>query len=62
MSVINEARIPLRSCRAFARKDRACIKLGVETQHRKQLEELMKKIRKVKGVLDVTRLTHVTSP
>ncbi|MGI5843773.1 MAG: RelA/SpoT family protein [Candidatus Xenobium sp.] len=62
MSVINEARIPLRSCRAFARKDRACIKLGVETQHRKQFEELMKKIRKVKGVLDVTRLTHVTSP
>ncbi len=62
MSVINEARIPARSCRAFARKDRACIKLGVETLHRKQLEDLMKKIRKVKGVVDVTRLTHVTAP
>ncbi len=61
MSVINEARVPARSCRAYARRDRACMKLGIEILHRKQLEDLMKKIRKVKGILEVTRLTHVTS-
>ncbi len=55
MSVVNDARVPARSCQAYTRKDRATIRLGVEILHRKQLEDLMKKIRKVKNILDVSR-------
>lgn len=55
MNVINEARIPTRSCRANARKDRAMVKMGVEIQHKRQLEDLIKRLSKIKDVIQVSR-------
>jgi len=61
MNVINEARVPTRSCKAWARKDRAIVKVAIEITDRRQLEDLMKKIRKIKNVDSVARMTHVSS-
>ncbi len=61
MNVINEAKVPTRACRAWARKDRACIKISVEIVHKRQLEELMKKIRKLRDVIDVSRMSQLRS-
>ncbi len=62
MAVVNDAKVPARSCQALARKDRATIRLGVEILHRRQLEDLMKKIRKVKNIIEVSRRApHVTA-
>jgi GTP pyrophosphokinase len=59
MKVINENDIPARSCKAVAKKNRALIKIGLDIAHRDQLEQLMKKIRKVKNIIDVSRVTHL---
>ncbi|MCA9791388.1 MAG: bifunctional (p)ppGpp synthetase/guanosine-3',5'-bis(diphosphate) 3'-pyrophosphohydrolase [Candidatus Eremiobacteraeota bacterium] len=61
MNVINESKVPTRSCRAWARKDRACIKIAVEIAHKKQLEELMKKIRHLRDVIQVARMSQLRS-
>ena len=58
MGVINEQKVLARSCKAWAKKDRAVIKLSLDIQHKKQLEELLKRMRKVKDVLTVERVTH----
>jgi GTP pyrophosphokinase len=55
MNVLNDARIPTRSCRAYARKDRANVKLSLEIIHKQQLEDLMKRLARVRGVLTVDR-------
>lgn len=57
MGVLNEAKIPTRSCRAYAKKDLATIKLSVDIVHRQQLEDLMKRLGRVRGVLTVDRAT-----
>ncbi|NDD27088.1 MAG: bifunctional (p)ppGpp synthetase/guanosine-3',5'-bis(diphosphate) 3'-pyrophosphohydrolase [Proteobacteria bacterium] len=57
MGLLNEAKIPTRSCRAQARKDRATVKLSVDIVHRQQLEDLMKRLGRLKGVLSVDRST-----
>ncbi|MBI3923911.1 MAG: bifunctional (p)ppGpp synthetase/guanosine-3',5'-bis(diphosphate) 3'-pyrophosphohydrolase [Armatimonadetes bacterium] len=59
MNVINEANVPARSCKAWARKDRATIKVTVDILHKKQLEDLMRKLRKLKDVIDVSRMTQL---
>lgn len=61
MGVINEQKVLARSCKAWAKKDRAVIKLSLDIQHKKQLEELLRKMRKVKDVLTVERVTHSSS-
>ncbi|MEW6279585.1 MAG: bifunctional (p)ppGpp synthetase/guanosine-3',5'-bis(diphosphate) 3'-pyrophosphohydrolase, partial [Candidatus Eremiobacterota bacterium] len=58
MGVVNDARVTARSCKAWARRDRAVMKISLEIIHRKQLEELMKKLRKIKDVISVDRVTH----
>lgn len=59
MGVINEARIPTRSCRAWAKKDRAFMKIGIDVAHKRQLDELVKRILKVKDITSVNRMqTH----
>lgn len=55
MNLLNDMRIPTRSCRAYAKKDRATVKLSVEIVHRQQLEDLMKRLARLKGVLTVDR-------
>jgi GTP pyrophosphokinase len=55
MMVLNDSRIPTRSCKAWARKDRAMIKLSVDIVHKQQLDDLMKRIGRLKGVLSVDR-------
>lgn len=59
MNVINESKVPTRSCRAWARKDRACIKIAVEIANKKQLEDLMKKLRRLRDVVAVQRLSQL---
>ena len=41
MVVLNDAKIPTRSCNARVRNDRASIKLSVEIVHKQQLEDLV---------------------
>lgn len=55
MAVVNDTRIPTRSCKAWARRDRATIKLAVEIIHKQQLEDLMKRLMRIKGVVAVDR-------
>lgn len=57
MGVLNDAKIPTRSCRAYAKKDRANVKLSVDIVHRQQLEDLMKRLGRLSGVLTVDRAT-----
>jgi guanosine-3',5'-bis(diphosphate) 3'-pyrophosphohydrolase len=55
MGILNEARIPTRSCKAWAKKDRAFMKVGVDILHKRQLDELIKRLRKVRDVISVSR-------
>ena len=57
MGILNEARIPTRSCKAWAKKDRAFVKVAVDILHKRQLEDLIKRLRKVREVISVSR-TH----
>lgn len=61
MGVINESKVPTRSCRAWARKDRATIKIAVEIANKRQLEDLMKKLRRLRDVVGVARLSQLRS-
>lgn len=56
MVVLNDARIPTRSCRAWAKKDRAFMKIGVDILHKRQLDDLIKRIKKVRDVINVSRM------
>lgn len=57
MGILNEARIPTRSCKAWAKKDRAFVKVAVDILHKRQLEDLIKRLKKVREVISVSR-TH----
>lgn len=61
MAVINENKVPARSCKAWTRRNMALIKLGLDIANKEQLEFLMTKIRKVKSVTGVSRVTHLTN-
>jgi GTP pyrophosphokinase len=61
MGILNEARIPTRSCKAWAKKDRAYMKVGVDIVHKRQLDELIKRLRKVRDVISVSRTQTVAS-
>ncbi len=56
MSVLNDARIPTRSCKAWAKKDRAFIKMGVDILHKRQLDDLIKKLSRIRDVISVSRM------
>jgi GTP diphosphokinase / guanosine-3',5'-bis(diphosphate) 3'-diphosphatase len=55
MAILNEARIPTRSCRAWAKKDRAFMKIGIDVVHKRQLDDLVKRILKVRDITAVNR-------
>lgn len=55
LAVINDARVPTRSCKAWAKKGRALMKIGLDINHRKQLDDLLKRLKKVPDVLAVGR-------
>jgi len=55
MGILNEARIPTRSCKAWAKKDRAYVKVAVDVLHKRQLDDLIKRLRKVRDVISVSR-------
>ena len=52
---IAESRLPTVSCKAYAKKGRALIKIGLEIMHKRQLDEVMKRLNKVKDVISVGR-------
>ncbi|HOP99673.1 MAG TPA: bifunctional (p)ppGpp synthetase/guanosine-3',5'-bis(diphosphate) 3'-pyrophosphohydrolase [Acetivibrio clariflavus] len=55
-NVIGEAKIPLKAINARTTKDQvAVMNLTIETTNTEQLEKIIKKIRKVEGVFEVTR-------
>ncbi len=56
MAVLSDSRVPARTCRAWTKKDRAFLKLGVEIVHKRQLDDLIKRIAKVRDVMNVGRL------
>lgn len=55
LAVINDARVPTRSCKAWAKKGRALMKIGLDINHRKQIDDLLKRLKKVPDVLAVGR-------
>ena len=57
MGILNETRIPTRSCKAWAKKDRAFVKIAVDILHKRQLEDLIRRLQKVREVISVSR-TH----
>lgn len=56
MAILNEARVPAHSCRAWTKKDRAYIKIGVDVNHKRQLDELLKRLKKIRDVISVGRM------
>ena len=61
MGILNEARIPTRSCKAWAKKDRAYVKVGVDIVHKRQLDDLIKRLRKLRDVISVSRTQTATT-
>lgn len=59
MGIVSSHGISLTSCKAFARKTKAIIKLCMDVSDIGQLENVMQKIMKINGVLKVTRVTHI---
>lgn len=58
-NVIGEAKIPLKAINARTTKDqKAIINLTLEITNTEQLERIIKKVKKVGGVLEVTRYRH----
>jgi len=54
--VVNDARVPIREQRARVGKNgRASVRLALDIIHKQQLDELMKRIFRVRGVVDVER-------
>ncbi len=62
MGVINEAKIPTRACKAWARKDTAYVRVSVDISNRRQLEELLKRLRRLRDVVGVSRMTQRNAP
>ncbi|MHB2021122.1 MAG: ACT domain-containing protein, partial [Candidatus Xenobia bacterium] len=58
MTVVNDSRIPVKACSAKARGDRAIVKLSLEIAHKQQLDELMKRVSRLKNVILVERASH----
>ncbi|MCL5774436.1 MAG: bifunctional (p)ppGpp synthetase/guanosine-3',5'-bis(diphosphate) 3'-pyrophosphohydrolase [Firmicutes bacterium] len=58
MNMVNEMKISARSCKAWAKKDAAVIKLCIDVTNKAQLEDLMKKLAQIKNIMKVKRITH----
>jgi len=55
MNLVNEAKLPCRSCRAWARGARAQVKLGVDVKDREQLEWLIQRLLQLPDIIEVQR-------
>lgn len=58
MGVINEAKVPTRACKAWTRKDTAFVKMTVDIKDRRQLEEVLKRLRRLRDVIHVSRVSQ----
>jgi ACT domain len=50
--------VPTRACNARVRRDRASIRLGVDIIHRQQLDDLIKRLTRIRSVLGVERVSQ----
>ncbi len=58
MGVINEAKVPTRACKAWTRKDSAFVKMTLDIKDKRQLEEVLKRLRRLRDVIHVSRVTQ----
>jgi GTP pyrophosphokinase len=58
MGVINEAKVPTRACKAWTRKDTAFVKMTVDIKDKRQLEEVLKRLRRLRDVVHVSRVSQ----
>ena len=58
MQVVNDNKIPTRACKAWSRKDTAQVKVSLDIANKRQLEELMKRLRRIKDVINVNRTSQ----
>jgi len=58
MGVINEAKVPTRACKAWTRKDIAFVRMSLDISNKRQLEELMKRLRRIRDVTQVNRTSQ----
>ena len=58
MGVINEAKVPTRACKAWTRKDTAFVKVNVDIKDKRQLDEVLKRLRRLRDVIHVSRVTQ----
>lgn len=59
MVVVNDSRVPATACNARVKRTKAFIKLCLDVRDRAQLEDVMKKLAKVRDVTQVSRVTHL---
>lgn len=62
MGVINEAKVPTRACKAWTRKDTAFVKVNVDIKDKRQLDEVLKRLRRLRDVIHVSRVTQKGAP
>lgn len=58
MQVVNDAKIATRACKAWTRKDIAFVRMSLDIANKRQLEELMKRLRRVRDVTLVKRTSQ----
>lgn len=58
MQVVNDAKIATRACKAWTRKDIAFVRMSLDINNKRQLEELMKRLRRVRDVTMVKRTSQ----
>ncbi len=58
MQVVNDAKIATRACKAWTRKDMAFVRMNLDITNKRQLEELMKRLRRVRDVSLVKRTSQ----
>lgn len=58
MGVINDAKVPTKAFKAWTRKDTALVKLTVDIKDKRQLEDVLKKLRRLRDVMHVSRMTQ----
>ncbi len=56
MGIVNDARVPSRRCNATTHRDLATIELALDIVHRQQLDDLIKRLLRVQGVVAVSRI------
>lgn len=58
MMVVNDSKIATRACKAWTRKDTAFVRMSLDIVNKRQLEELMKRLRRVRDVTAVKRTSQ----